>query len=142
MTQNVAHANSTFLYHGIENLLIKLVTSKPDKISKILDDEYRSITAQIGNNRVLIIAHIVESVDPNDWKKILEPFVARLKEQVPGLTVIQIANSWYKNQNTKLAATDAIYYLDFFLLQVFYKILIEKESTPATLWNSNSKKLL
>jgi hypothetical protein len=142
MTQNVVQTNSTFLYHGIENLLLKLVAEKPDKISKILDDEYRSITAQLGNNRVLIISHVWESVDPDSWKKILDPFIARLKEQVPGLTVIQIADSWYKNQNTKLAATDAIYYFDFFLLRVFYKILIEKKSTPATLWNSNSKKLL
>jgi len=132
---------SNFLYYEVDSLMLSSKT-KSAKILKILDNEHKSIIAQLGNNRILIISYLWESVDPDSCQKIFKKFIARLKAQIPGLVIIQIANSWYKNQNIKLIRTDAIYYLDFFLLRVFYKILVEEESTPATIWNSNSKKLL
>lgn len=131
---------SNFLYYSLESFLASRPTN--ELIEKDLADEIQKIIKNLNQRQILVIAHIWESIDPARWKIYLEKIISCIKEKIPNLKVIQIANSWYKAHNAKLINSDSIYYVDFFLLRVFYHTLIEKLSTPSPKWDNNASHFL
>lgn len=132
--------NQKFFYYNLEDLIQDLI--KNSNTSAIINKQSQKIINCLGDNRVLIIAHVWESYNPYLWKKNVEQLIIQLKTHIPDLRIIQLANTWYFNLDAKLKLVDSVHYIDFFLFLIYHKIFVDKVSTPAKKWNSEAKKIL
>lgn len=129
-----------FVYYSLDSIMFDICEGTNKDC--VLDDTYCDLIKRLNQKQVLIISHVWEAIDPEQWKSYVEVLISRIKDKIPNLKVVQIANSWYKNQNAELINSDATYYVDFFLLRVFYLVIVKGISIPASNWNSNAKQFL
>jgi hypothetical protein len=129
-----------FLYYNACVICFKL--EQKINSNALMKKECEKIVRRLKDKRNLVICHLWEGTATVTWKKHFETLVAELKNNLPDLKIIQIANSWYRDQDSKLTTADAIYYLDFFLMRVFHNIMIQKVCDPAVTWDSKAEKFL
>lgn len=129
-----------FVYYKMDPILLDIMNDL--NVDQIINEQYDTLVERLTNKNILVISHLWESLDPTLWKTAFEQLIIRLKKKHPNLKIIQFANSWYREQDTELPGIDAKYYFDFFILRIYYKILVEKVSTPPAAWNGHAEKFL
>jgi hypothetical protein len=99
----------------------------------------------INSSGPVVLFLLWEAFNPaNGWGKRLNSLTTKIKLKNPDRPVILIINSWYQpySELKQIKSIDDIVYLDFFLLLVYHRLVVCKESELATTWNPDTKKFL
>lgn len=88
-------------------------------------------------NDIILFTLLREAERINLWQSQLIELIAYAKSS--GKTVILIVNSWYRDSGNELqnCGADEIFFLDFFLLLVYIRLLKNKESALRDCWDSD-----
>jgi hypothetical protein len=93
----------------------------------------------------VVLCLLWEAIDPdNGWGDRLSSLVSQIKLKQPDKAVILVMNSWYQQypQFKQLKSIDDIVYLDFFLLLVYQRLVVGKESAIVSTWYPDTNKFL
>lgn len=92
----------------------------------------------------LVLFLLWEAKTTSTWIKRLIDLTTQIKLKNSDRPVTLIINSWYQpySELKQIKSIDNIVYLDFFLLLVYHRLVVCKESKLVTTWNPDTKKFL
>lgn len=102
------------------------------------------ITDVVDSEGPVLLFLLWEAVELSTWINRLNNITTQIKLKNPTRPVILIINSWYRpySELKQIKSINDIVYLDFFLLLVYYRLVVRKESELVTTWNPDTKKFL
>ena len=90
-----------------------------------------------------VLSLLWEAIPPTEWLARLCDLVDRIKNKNPNRIIILIVNSWYKPYFKQLTMNiNDILYIDFFLLLVYHRLIVGRESAVTANWTPGNKKFL
>jgi len=98
----------------------------------------------VNSSGTVVLFLLWEAVNVSKWEHRLHSLVQQIKDKDPTRDTILIVNSWYRPHLTteKIKNIDTVVYLDFLLLLVYHKLIIQKESTVVSNWDLENNKFL
>jgi len=90
------------------------------------------------NQSCLILTMLWEGCYPvEEWKDKFINLISSIREKNPAIKILLVIDDWYqdKTQFIDKSLIDDTVYINFFLLLVYQRLLIKKESAIATHWN-------
>ena len=117
MTTNFISENGEYLWWTSTDEIVSYAHTLVKKCSEIDSD-------------VLILTFLWEAFPLCQWEENWNLFVKEIKTLRPNIKIIVIANSWYQRQyqDVRLQSADDILFVDFFLLMMYYRLIVNKES--------------
>jgi hypothetical protein len=77
-----------------------------------------------------------------EWLDKLQNTINNVQKQNPNIKIILILDSWYQQYIDTIPKVEQIVYIDFFLLLVYWRLIVMKESALAQPWTADNKKFL
>lgn len=108
----------------------------------LTDNWIDSTSAESALQDVVVWSMLWEATNPNWWMSRLQKTINQTKKQNAKTKIILLLNSWYRPYQDTLANLNCqIIFVDFFLLLVYQRLIINKESKLAS-WNPSTGKFL
>ena len=131
MTTNFISENGEYLWWTSTDEIVSYAHTLVKKCSEIDSD-------------VLILTFLWEAFPLCQWEENWNLFVKEIKTLRPNIKIIVIANSWYQRQyqDVRLQSADDILFVDFFLLMMYYRLIVNKESPIVDRWDPDQPNFL
>ena len=91
-----------------------------------------------------VLSLLWEAIPPAQWIDQFNDLVDQIRTKDSDRIIILIVNSWYKPyiDQEEIKNINDIVYLDFFLLLVYHRLIVGRESALAENWTTRNKKFL
>jgi hypothetical protein len=114
------------------------------KVNDYLLEQFKEITNCLTKTpyKILILTIVSETGDPVYWKNSFQNLVTDLKYAHPKLKIIVILDSWFELFQLDFTDVNEIFYINFFLFEMYEFLINQKTVVPISEWNPDAQNIL
>jgi len=114
------------------------------KVNDYLLEQFKEITNCLTKTpyKILILTVVSETGDPVYWKNSFQNLITDLKYAHPKLKIIVILDSWFELFQLDFTDVNEIFYINFFLFEMYEFLINQKTVVPISEWNPDAQNVL